>query len=112
MEPSRTSTAAPFATRNATTAGWSLPRLPGAVLTRSPKTSVEAVAVPAQVAPDGREVAGGTPRGRCRRLSARRNETEMTMFFSFFFPLIFLISLSYKSAKSATIEIPLNQLET
>jgi len=36
----------------------------------------------------------------------------MTMFFFHFFPLIFLISLSYKSGKSATIEIRLNQLET
>ena len=42
-----------------------------------------------------------TPRRRCGRLGARRNETEMTMFFSSF-PLIFLISRSYKSAKSAT----------
>ena len=52
------------------------------------------------------------PRGRCGRLGARRNETEMTMFFFLFFPLDVSDFSKSKSAKSATIEIWLNQLET
>ena len=100
VEPSRTSTAAPFATRNATTAGWSLPAA-WCSADEGPKTR-------SRLSRSRRRwprTAGRSPRYAAWTMSSSQRAEEWNRnddVFFFFFPLIFLISLSYKSAKSAT----------
>ena len=112
---SRTSTAAPFARRKATTAVWSFRAAarcsaasadgpsPGHDL----EESVEAAPVAAQVAPHRRQVAVCAPPGRCCRLGARRNAAEMKFLSSFD-----LYVLSSLSPSLLLMEIILNKLET
>ena len=89
----RTSTAAPFATRNATTAGWSLT---AAQCQRWPVRRIQLgralPAVAAQVAPDGRR---GRPLSAAPAMSVSRRAEEWNWNDDVFFPFFPLWSVSF-----------------